>query len=99
MKLPEPDGKVLLYHHPVDLRKSYRSLAYVVEQELKCDSKNGDAYIFINKAKTLSKVLWSDRTGWCLRLKRLSAARYRVTGKNAVHTLELGHSRYFFDGL
>ena len=97
--LPRPEGKVLLYHQPIDLRKSYRSLASLVEHELKCEPTNGDAYVFVNRAKTLAKCLWWDRTGWCLLLKRLSTGRYHIAGRERVSVLELGAIRYFFDGL
>ena len=97
--LPVPVGKLWVYHAPVDLRKSYRSLCAVVESELLLSSKSGDAFIFINRSKTLAKVLWWDRTGWCLLLKRLSASRYRVSGKETLMELEIGNMRMFFDGL
>jgi transposase len=97
--LPNPSGKLWVYHSPVDLRKSYRSLCAVVEQELSRNAQSGDAFIFINRAKTLAKVLWWDRTGWCLLLKRLSAGRFRVSSRGEVKQLELGNVRIFFDGL
>lgn len=97
--LPVPVGKLWLYHEPVDLRKSYRSLCAVVEYELKLNKQSGAGYIFVNKQKTLAKVLWWDRTGWCLLLKRLSAGRYRISGKSEVKELFVEHVRIFFDGL
>lgn len=97
--LPTPSGKVWVYHAAVDLRKSYRSLAAVIKQELSQDAQSGDAFVFVNRRKTLAKVLWWDRTGWCLLLKRLSASRYRVSEKNELKELELGRLRVFFDGL
>lgn len=97
--LPSPVGALWVYHAPVDLRKSYLSLCAVVEQELKHEVQSGDGYIFINRNRTLAKVLWWDRTGWCLLLKRLSASRFRVSGKNEVKELHIGNARIFFDGL
>jgi transposase len=97
--LPSPSGIVWVYHAPIDLRKSYRSLCGVVEQELSRNARSGEAYIFVNRRKTLAKVLWWDRTGWCLLLKRLSAGRYRVSDKYEIKELTIGHARIFFDGL
>ena len=97
--LPSPTGKVWVYHAAVDLRKSYRSLTAVVERELHRSTQNGDAYVFINRNKTLAKVLFWDRTGWCLLLKRLSVGKYRVSDKNQLLELKIGTARVFFDGL
>ena len=97
--LPYPGGLLWVYHAPVDLRKSYRSLCAVVERELAREAQSGDGFIFINRNRTLAKVLWWDRTGWCLLLKRLSASRFRVSGKTEVKELQVGNARIFFDGL
>lgn len=97
--LPSPTGNVWIYHAPVDLRKSYRSLCAVVEQELRRNAKNGDAFVFINRRRTLAKTLWWDRTGWRLLIKRLSAGKFRVSGREEVKELQLGGRRIFFDGL
>ncbi|MCB0325112.1 MAG: IS66 family insertion sequence element accessory protein TnpB [Bdellovibrionales bacterium] len=97
--LPAPSGRTWLYHAPVDLRKSYRSLCAVVEQELKRTAKSGDAFVFVNRQRTLAKVLWWDRTGWCLLLKRLSAGKFRVSEQMQLHELQADRMRMFFDGL
>lgn len=98
-KLPLPTGSIWVYHSAVDLRKSYLSLCAVVEQELKRDAQAGEAFVFINRAKTLAKILWWDRTGWCLLLKRLSSGRYRVSGRGDLKELQYFRVRKFFDGL
>lgn len=97
--LPYPNGKLWVYHRSVDLRKSYVSLSALVERELSREAQSGDGFIFVNNRKTLAKVLWWDRTGWCLLLKRLSAGRYRIAEKSELKELELGRARIFFDGL
>lgn len=97
--LPHPSGRTWLYHAPVDLRKSYHSLCAVVEHELKRPAKNGDAYVFVNRRCTLAKVLWWDRTGWCLLLKRLSAGKFRISAREDLHELQTERMRMFFDGL
>jgi len=89
--------RVWVYHAAIDLRKSYRSLRSVVEQELGKDAMCGDAFVFVNRSKALAKVLWWDRTGWCLLLKKLSCGRFRVSSNKKLRTLE--NQRVFFDGL
>lgn len=97
--LPEPSGKLWVYHTPVDLRKSYYSLTKLVEKELYKDALSGDGFMFVNRQKTLAKVLWWDRTGWCLLLKKLSSGRYRIGENGLLKELEKIHERRFFDGL
>jgi len=97
--LPQPGGSLFLYHGAVDLRKSYIGLCTLVEQELKRDLSSGDAFVFVNRAKNLAKVLWWDRTGWCLLLKKLSVGRFRVSSGKELRVIEVGRKRYFFDGM
>lgn len=99
MSLPAPSGKLWIYQSAVDLRKSYNSLSTLVSLDLGMNPESGDGYIFINRRKTLAKLLWWDRTGWCLLLKRLSAGRYRVADNSQLLELENIRVRAFFDGL
>ena len=94
MNLPTP-AELWLYHAPVDLRKSYLGLCKLVEQELGRDAKSGAGYVFTNRSKNLAKILWWDRTGWCLFLKKLSVGRYRVSGQEMIRELKLDSRRYF----
>lgn len=95
MRVP---GELWVYHEAVDLRKSYNSLCREVEI-LGRIPRSGDGYVFINRSKTLAKVLWWDRTGWCLLLKKLSSGRFRVSGQNALRKLEINGIQMFFDGI
>ena len=97
--LPLPSGTVWVYHRTIDLRKSYLSLCVIVEQELGRRTQSGDAFVFVNRERRLAKVLYWDRTGWCLLLKRLSVGRYRVSGREELSELRIGSARVFFDGL
>ena len=97
--LPAPSGTIWVFHEAVDLRKSYNSLCAVVEEELGKSARSGEAYVFINRSKTLAKMLWWDRTGWCLLLKKLSSGRFRVSGRKDIKQLEISHIQLFFDGI
>lgn len=94
-----PGNKLWLYHKAVDLRKSYYSLQRVIEKELSRDACSGEGFIFINRNKTLAKVLWWDRTGWCLLAKKLSRGRYRVGDDMNLRELNQEKLIRFFDGL
>ena len=94
-----PKGRVWIYQKSVDLRKSYLRLSALVEQELSVNPMSEDAYVFINRDKSLAKVLWWDRTGWCLFIKKLSSSKYRISDSGVLKELEIKGIRMFFDGL
>ena len=56
---------------PVDMRKSFDTLAAVVEKFLQHDPASGHLFVFRNKGGHLAKVLWHDREGWAIYYKRL----------------------------
>jgi transposase len=56
---------------PVDMRKSFDTLAVVVEKFLGHDPASGHLFVFRNKGGHLAKVLWHDHEGWAIYYKRL----------------------------
>ena len=62
-----------LYGEPTDMRKSFNGLGGIVINELGKDLLSGDAFIFINKRRTLVKILVWDRTGFVIYYKKLSS--------------------------
>ncbi|EDP94115.1 hypothetical protein KAOT1_02176 [Kordia algicida OT-1] len=46
-----------LYGHPTDMRKSFDSLAGIIQKELQASAQDGTAYIFINKSRDKVKIL------------------------------------------
>jgi len=62
-----------LYRHPTDMRKGFNSLGGLVINEMGKDLLSGDAYVFINKRRTLIKILVWDRTGFVIYYKKLSS--------------------------
>ena len=65
------DVKVWVATTPVDMRKSFDTLAAVVEKFLGQDPQSGSLFVFRNKGGHLAKVLWRDREGWAIYYKRL----------------------------
>jgi transposase len=64
---------------PVDLRGSFDRLAAVARAHVHRDPLTEVAlYLFLNRARTHVKVLWWDRTGWCLLYKRLERGTFRL---------------------
>jgi transposase len=64
---------VFLYGKPVDMRNSFDGLYALARHGLQQDPLNGQLFAFINRRATQMRVLYWDRSGWCLWAKRLEA--------------------------
>lgn len=76
MFFPEGQVRVHVYGRPTDMRKSYDGLYALTRQELGEDPLSGRLFVFINRRATQMKVLYWDRTGFCVWAKRLEAGRF-----------------------
>lgn len=63
---------------PQDMRRSFDTLALVTQQLLGEDPQSGAVFVFVAKRATRVKLLWWDRSGYCLLYKRLHRALFRV---------------------
>ncbi|MOA58162.1 IS66 Orf2 like protein [compost metagenome] len=77
-----PDAKVekvYLYPKPVDFRKSIDGLAALVELDIKVAVFDPVLFVFLNKPRNRVKILYWERNGFCLWLKRWSpsASKHR----------------------
>jgi len=76
MFFPEGSVRVQLFGQPVDMRKSFDGLQALVRQSLRCDPLSGQLFVFINRRATHMKVLYWDRSGFCVWMKRLEQGRF-----------------------
>ena len=67
---------------PVDMRKSFDSLAEVVKSFLGRDPLSGHMFVFRNKRGQLLKILWWDRDGLAIYYKRLERGEFRFPRGN-----------------
>ena len=75
-----PDAKVekvYLYPQPVDFRKSIDGLAALVELDIKVAVFDPVLFVFLNRARNRVKILYWERNGFCLWLKRREAERFK----------------------
>ena len=73
---PGDDVEVLLCREPVDFRKAINGLSILVEQELALDPFAPRIFAFTNRKRDRLKLLYWDRTGFALWLKRPEKARF-----------------------
>ena len=88
MFFPEGRLRVHLYGQPCDMRRSFDGLEAMVRHELKFDPLDGSLYCFINRRATQMRVLYFDRSGFCIWAKRLEAGRF-ISDWSRVRTHEL----------
>ena len=68
---------IYLCQDPVDFRLGINGLSVMVEATLKFDPFSRNLFCFVNKRRTQIKVLYWQRTGFCLWLKRLEEERFK----------------------
>jgi len=62
---------------PTDLRKSYNGLSALVEGAFCRPSTSGDLFVFLNRRGTQVRILFWDRDGYCILMKRLERGTFR----------------------
>jgi transposase len=67
---------------PVDMRKSFDSLAEVVKNFLGHDPLSGNLFVFRNKGRQLVKILWWDQDGLTIYYKRLERGEFQFPPGN-----------------
>ena len=65
-----------LYGVPVDMRKSFDGLSALVKHGMGQDPLSGQLFVFVSRRATQMKVLYFDRSGFCVWAKRLGAGRF-----------------------
>jgi transposase len=74
--------QVWLATTPVDMRKSFDSLAELVRSFLAHDPLSGHLFVFRNKGGERLKILWWDRDGLAIYYKRLERGEFQFPRAN-----------------
>ena len=73
-----PAVRVFVYTEPTDMRRSFDRLAAMVEPCLGRDPFSGHLFVFVNRRADRMKVLFWDRSGFCLFYKRLEQGTFHL---------------------
>jgi len=66
-------ARVYLYMQAVDMRRSYDGLHAIVQSEFTRDIRLGDYFMFINRRRDRIKIIWWDKDGLAIFMKRLES--------------------------
>ena len=77
LSLP-PSVRLFVARGVTDMRKSFDTLAALVIEVIEQDPQSGHLFLFVNRRRDRLKVLWWDRSGYCLLAKRLEHGQFRV---------------------
>ncbi len=69
--------EILIASKPVDFRKQIDGLVSLCKYHFEQNPRSGALYVFINRAKTMIRILHYDGSGYWLATKRLSRGRYQ----------------------
>ena len=84
----------------VDMRKSIDGLSILVAERFALDPFAGHMFAFSNRRRTVVKVLYWDRNGFCLWQKRLERERFRwPESREQVLRIEQRELRWLLEGL
>lgn len=81
-----PSVRIYFATDLVDMRKGIDGLRAVVEHVLKRSPHDGHLFVFVGKARDKIKILFWDRNGFVVYLKRLERGRFQLPTVNERRT-------------
>ena len=95
---PPTIGGIAIYicRDPVDFRLGINGLSVMVEATLKFDPFSRNLFCFVNKRKNQIKVLYWQKSGFCLWLKRLEEERFKWPFHLEGAVVELDEEQFFW---
>ncbi len=74
-----PSVRIFVCLAPADLRRSLDGLAAMTREILREDPLSGHLFVFFNRRRDRTKILFWDRSGLCLYYKRLEKGVFRLS--------------------
>ena len=69
-------ARIFLYSSPVDMRKSFEGLSGLINNQYPGKLLSGSLFVFVNKRRTLLKLLYWDGDGFAIWYKRLEKGTF-----------------------
>ena len=94
MKLLADVKAVYLHRDVVDFRKSINGLVLIVEQEMGLSPFADALFVFCNKSRDKLKLVYWDKTGFCLFYKRLERDKFKWPRRHHEAVLSLSDQQW-----
>jgi len=72
------ETKIWIATNPVDFRRQLDGLIALCQNQFNHNPRSGHLFVFINRARTMIRVLYYEENGYWLATKRLSRGRYAL---------------------
>jgi len=94
--------RLYLATEPVDLRRSYDGLSALVDGTFGKSAMSGDLFVFLNRRANQVRILFWDRDGYVIMMKRLEEGTFRRSqtsdGKELVE-IDAGELAMLLEGI
>jgi len=70
--------RIYLYRSPCDMRRSFDGLCGIIRNELGLDPLSSSLFVFLNRTRSMVKLLYWDQDGLALWYKRLEKGVFSV---------------------
>mgnify|MGYP002635430945 CR=1 FL=1 len=87
----QPRVRIYLATEPCDMRKSFRGLSGLVREKMRQDPLSGHVFAFVNRRRTMLKLLAHIQTGYAIYYVRLSRGTFQLP------VIEEGQTRVTLD--
>lgn len=101
MKSIHEFSEIFLHRAAVDGRKAINGLSIIVQAAMKQSPFAGGLFVFTNKRRDVVRILYWDKSGYALWMKRLEEEKFRwpVKMTSDVVTLSSTELSWLLDGL
>lgn len=86
-------ASIYLHREPVDFRKSINGLCVLVQESMELDVFSASLFVFGNCGRDKIKILFWDKTGFCLFYKRLERDKFKWPRKGDM-TMSLSSEQF-----
>ena len=94
--------KIFVATAAADMRKSFNGLSALVQGSLSQDPFCGHLFVFFNKRRDQVRIIFWDRSGFCILAKRLEKGRFQLptAGEGGTHvTMEAADIALILEGI
>ena len=81
--------QIFIATEPVDLRKGFEGLSAIVRDVMKQDPLSGHFFCFLNRRRDRAKIIFFDRSGYCIFFKRLEKSTFKLPVQPDARVIEM----------